>query len=171
MMTVSTFLDYLASEGVDVSAAREAIATDGRGFIPVAWNARLRTRAGVATLTRTPNGIRPKRIQLNPRLREEGIAAIAATFMHELAHALTCEGHTWKWQTVARHLGGDAAATRLHYFASMVKLRRTIARKVIAACSCGWVWKRARLSKRYAHALAAGHLTCPRCKSGLRAES
>jgi predicted SprT family Zn-dependent metalloprotease len=128
--TVGAMLGDLAAQCIDVSAARTAVWQAQLADLPVVWNPRLRTRAGLCVILRRFAGdslSRAIRLELNPRLHSEGTRALADTFLHELAHALLpTEGHSRKWQLLLEAIGGNG--TRCHSYASMRQSLKTVAR-------------------------------------------
>lgn len=144
--TVAKMLDALERRDL-LDRVEEA----GQLSLPVVWNSRLRTSAGRCRGTRAAFDGRwyPSRIELNPRLFEEGEEAIAKTFLHELAHALAPgDKHGPKWKAVMRAIGEPVE--RCHSYDSM-----SPAQKVVAVCdTCGHPLSRTRRlarGRRYMH--------------------
>lgn len=153
MQTVRDLLNEIDATDSTRVAALEYGVLD----LEVRWNGRLKTSAGRCLYrTRRQLGgsveITLDRLELNPKLRQEGQAAMRQTFLHELAHAIVLaagdakDAHGPKWKRVMRHLGAEVS--RCHSYASMAATRKE--KRVVARCeSCGLEIRRHR-------ALAAG---------------
>lgn len=153
------WLAKLATEGVDVDAARAHVERVGIAALPIKWNARMKTRAGVCSFKHNGTRYVPRDIALNPRLWSEGFDAVRETFLHELAHAL-CPvewRHDARWRAVARAIG--STGSRCHAYATM-----QAERKPIATCEkCGATVGRVRISESMRARFAAGqrrHVGC-----------
>ena len=133
--TVEGFIFWLASRGADVGRLDSALrsgALDAVKGLPVTWNGRLRSTAGRCEFKRAitflGGGTKPVRfavaIDLNPKLREEGIEAIRLTFTHELSHAIAgyYANHGPAFKRTDRALGGTGS--RCHTYQSMRPQRR-----------------------------------------------
>jgi predicted SprT family Zn-dependent metalloprotease len=135
-MNASEFIDTLEDITPEAAAfIRDSVAAG----VPVEWNPRLRVTAGRCIYSLG----KASKIDLNPRLREEGPEATLNTFLHEAAHAIVGpKGHHGReWQRVHRLLGGNAK--RCHSFETMIAERAE--RRVVGRCeSCGVEFRRAR---------------------------
>ena len=133
-MTINDFVNYLENLGCDVDAVRDEIFHLELTYLPVNWNSRLRSSAGMAHCSSKNPSI--QKIDLNPNLRAEGAQATFLVFVHELAHIIAGarHGHDRVWQRICLALGGDGL--RCHNFETMKRTRQ--ATKVVAECdTCG----------------------------------
>jgi predicted SprT family Zn-dependent metalloprotease len=131
---MTTALDFIATLPDISDRALDMLDASGYANLTVLWNPRLRTTAGRCHYVRRDGRVVASKIDLNPSLKVEGVAAIRNTFLHELAHAIA--GHAVKhgtgWKATHKALGGNA--TRCHEYASMSAQARQNTRKVVGHC-------------------------------------
>lgn len=149
---METIYDFARGLGLDHAA--DMARAHGAAAGIVRWNGRLRSTAGRARGAKYHSTI-----ELNPKLRREGRAAIVDTFLHELAHILTPgAGHGPEWRAMARRLGHTPKRT--HRYVALRSTRRPV--KVVAKCEgCGVEIRRRRAMPRgveFKHTACGGRI-------------
>lgn len=108
-MKRTTVADFLEQYQLTTAAARLKELDLDPTMVEVEWNSRLRVTAGQCLTQDHGPGV-ACRIQLNPRLVDEGRDALVRTFLHELGHAVVAAihgelGHTKRWRKECAALG------------------------------------------------------------------
>lgn len=158
-MDVRTMLERLEAAGVPLERVRRVVdehdrtqlASCGRSVLdcPVRVNRRFKVCAGRA---------HEWKIELNPRLYDEGLRALAETFVHELAHVVAGidAAHGPRWKATMQRMG--LRPDVYHAFASLAAARTE--RAPVAVCDrCGYVLMRRRAlarGRRWEHKVCGG---------------
>ena len=135
--------------------------------IPVVWNRRLTTTAGICRYCPTPSGgYAPKEITLSEKLfRSLGypLDKVERTLIHEMTHAYLLhkydeKGHTRRFQNVMTRITGENINHRCHtYDTSAVRMKRSIE---MHCTRCGLLGTRARMPRSHSSTSVYRHSGC-----------
>lgn len=123
--------------------------------IPVKWNNRMTTTAGLFRFRRSMSNLTPVEINLSNKLFKSlnyDMAKIQRTLIHEMVHAYLChkyneKGHTRRFQRMMTDITGERKNHRCHDY-NVEGLKRRKQRKVKCECTlCGYTYNMTRLPK------------------------
>lgn len=141
--------------------------------IPVVWNARMTTTAGVCRFKRYGRVESvPVKIDLSEKLFRNlnfDLAKVERTLVHEMVHAYLLhkyneKGHTARFQRMMTNITGEYKNHRCHNY-DTTGLKRKQEKKVQGKClSCGFTYELARMPKHasystYTHKGCGGKMT------------
>ena len=143
--------------------------------IPVLWNTRMTTTAGMCRYRRSFGQYTPFKIELSLKLFRNldfDISKVRRTLTHEMVHAWLIQefnetGHGYRFQRKMTDITGEHKNHRCHNY-DVSGLKRKQAKKVKAVCNrCGFSYHKARMPKHaeyatYRHRGCGGAITFAR---------
>jgi len=142
--------------------------------IPVLWNTRMRTTAGICTYTRKRENfvlnLSPSKIELSSKLfanNNYDIDKIKRTLIHEMVHAFLVQeynetGHTARFQKMMTEITGERKNHRCHNY-NTEGLRNKAKYKIVCPVH-GEIGTRNRKPKK-------GTYRCTKCRSVIKFEA
>ena len=128
--------------------------------IPVVWNTRMTTTAGMCRYRRLLGDCIPTKIELSDKLFRHldfDFSKVERTLIHEMVHAYLLQefnerGHTARFQNMMTEITGEYKNHRCHSY-DTTGIKRKQKKNVKAVCQkCGFTYHKARMPKHAAYA-------------------